>query len=182
MAVTRVAKTAAATLTHTFTVGEIPTDSTTTVTVAVTDANGSAVTSGNATSAGTGTGQYTFALPPQSQLAALTVAWSATISGAAVVETDYVEIVGGFIFSLAEARASDPVLADANRYTSAMLVAARQEVEETCEWICAQAWVPRYRRLTLDGTGTTDIVLPDGGDELVAGLLLRGVRDRKSVV
>ena len=170
----RVARTRAATLRHVFEVDETPTDSTTTVTVAVTDANGTSVAADDAVSAGAGT--YTFALPAQANLAALTAAWSATIDGAAVVETDEVEIVGGFLFTLAEGRNSDDVLKDTTKYTTEDLLKARVEVEVECERITQRAFVPRYRRVTLDGTGTRDLMLPDGGDDLVAGILLRGVR------
>jgi hypothetical protein len=164
VALTRVAKTAAATLTHTFyayagTASEAATDSSTTVTVAVTDANGAAVTSGNATHGATGV--YTFALPAQAQLAELTVAWSATIAGAAVVETDTVEIVGGFFFNLTDGRASDSSLSDTSKYPLADLAAALVEVEQECEWICDRAFVPRYRRVVLDGSGSSTLTLPD---------------------
>lgn len=174
----RVARTRAATLRHTFEVDETPTDSTTTVTVAVADANGTAVASGNAVSAGSGS--YTFALPAQASLASLTTAWSATIGGAAVVESDQVEVVGGFVFSLAEGRASDASLADTGKYATAELVAARVEVEVELERICQRAFVPRYRRAVLDGSGGTDLLLPDGGDATIAGLQLRGVRTIRS--
>lgn len=157
---TRVARTSAATLEHTFLVGETATDSTTTVTVAVTDANGTAVVSGNASSAGVGTGRYTFPLPGQAQLALLTVTWSATISGAAVVEVDQVEVVGGFLFTLVEGRGSDTSLASTEKYPTADLIAARLEVEQECEEICDRALVPRYRRVLTDGTGTSELVLP----------------------
>lgn len=163
MGLTRVAKTAAATLEHTFYVGETGTDSSTSpVTVAITDANGTAVTSGNATSAGQG--RYTFPLPAQAQLQLLTVAWSGTIAGAAVVETDLVEIVGGFFFTLAEGRSSDTTLADTTKYSTAQLTAARLEVEVECEEICDRAFVPRYKRVVLDGTGTSELVL--GGHDI----------------
>lgn len=178
MSTTRVVKTAAATLTHTFLVDETLTNSTTTVTVSVTDANGAVVASGNATNTTTGT--YTFALPAQSQLALLTAAWSATIAGAAVVENDTVEICGGFLFTLAEGRAADSSLKGEAKYPTSDLKLKRQEVEEECEWICDRAFVPRYRRVTLNGTGTPDIVLPDGADEVVAGITLRGVRTIRS--
>lgn len=172
----RVARTATATLSRTFYVGETPTDSTAPVTVAVTDAAGQDVASGTATSAGTGTGRYTCTLPAQSTLALLTVAWTATISGVQVVEYDQVEIVGGFYFSLAEGRASDSSLADQSKYSTEELLRARQEVEEECERITRRAFVPRYRRITLDGTGTSDLMLPDPGDEQISGIVLRGVR------
>lgn len=161
MVLTRVARTAAATLEHTFEVGESRTDSTATVTVAVTDTNGDAVSSGDATSAGTGTGRYTYTLPGQAALAALTVSWSGTLAGASVTETDTVEIVGGFFFRLFRARDSDVALANPAEYTTEQLLTARLETEVECEEICDRAFVPRYRRAVLSGTGTTDIVIPD---------------------
>ena len=159
MAATRVLKTSAATLAHTFEVGEEPTDSTTTVTVAVTDANGTAVTSGDATSAGEDTGTYTFPLPGQASLARLSVAWSATIAGSAVVQTDVVEIVGGYFFTLTQGRGSDSSLTDPAKYPTADLTLKRSEVEEECEAICDRAFVRRYARVLLDGTGESDLIL-----------------------
>lgn len=180
MTTTRVLRTAAASLERTFYLGEVPADSSTTVTVSVTDASGVVVASGNAASSGPGTGTYTFTLPGQAQLASLTATWSATIAGTAVSADEPVEIVGGFFFTLAEGRASDDSLSDATRYPTAALAAARQDTEAECEGICERAFVPRYRRLTLDGSGTSDLLLPDGGDELVAGVVLRGVRAVRS--
>jgi len=157
---TRVAKTAAATLSHTFVVDETPTDSTSQVTVTITDATGATlVSAANATHGSTG--QYTYALAGQAQLCALTAAWSATIAGAAVVESDTVDVVGGFFFDLVTARNSDPSLADTSKYTTADLKAKRLAVELECEWICDRAFVPRYRRVLLDGTGSSSITLPD---------------------
>jgi hypothetical protein len=176
--VTRVERGRTATLEHTFLVGETPTNSSTAVTYTVVDANGTAVTSGTASTGGTG--RYTFTLPAQSLLAHLTVTWSATIAGQPVVESDLVEVVGGFYFTLVEARASEPTFVDTAKYPSADLEVSRLEVEVECERICQRAFVPRYRRVVLDGTGTPDLVLPDGGDELVAGIVLRGVRTVRS--
>lgn len=156
---TRVLRTAAAVLSHTFEVGEDPTDSTTTVTVTVKGPDGSTVASGNA-SHGT-TGVYTYALAGQAALTELTVSWSATIATAAVVEVDQVEIVGGFFFSLREGRGSDASLSDDTKYPGVELAAKRIEVEEECEEICSRAFVPRYRRVVLDGSGSSDLILPD---------------------
>ena len=156
---TRVLRTAAAVLSHTFEVGEDPTDSTTTVTVTVKDPSGATVASGNAAHGDTGV--YTFALPGQSALTELTVSWSATIASAAVVEVDQVEVAGGFFFTLREGRASDVSLADDTRYPGAALIEARTQVEQECEEICARSFVPRYRRVTLSGNDTSDLILPD---------------------
>jgi hypothetical protein len=175
MGLTRVARTAAATLEHTFYVGETATDSTTTVTVAITDANGASVDSGNAVSAGAS--RYTFALEGQAALQVLTVAWTGTISGATVVETDTVEIVGGFFFTLVEGRGSDSSLSDTSKYTTPQLTESRVEVEQECEEICDRAFVPRYGRLVLDGTGTSELMLTAQGDFRTADIrTIRAVR------
>lgn len=157
---TRVALSAPATLTHTFVVGETPTDAAAGVTVTITDANGSAVVTAASAAHGT-TGVYTYALAGQALLARYTVAWTGTFSGSTVTETDYVEIVGGFFFNLADARDSDPALRDAARFSTAALASSRQEVEDECEMICDRAFVPRYRRAVLDGSGSPDILLTD---------------------
>lgn len=168
---TRVLRTAAATIEHTFVVGETPTDSSTTVTVAVTDANGTAVQSGDATSAGAGTGRYTVALTPQALLGLLTVTWTATIAAAVVAEVDEVEIVGGRLFTVAEGRASDPILSSTGKYTTEALTVALLETEQELEEITDRSFFPRYRREVLDGTGTGELLLP--GNDLRA---VRAVR------
>lgn len=164
MGYTRILRTASSVLEHLFDVDETATDSTTPVTVAVTDANGTSVVAGTATSAGAGTGRYTLALAGQPLVALLTVAWSATIAGAAVVETDTVEIVGGFFFTLREGRASDSSLSDTGKYPTAKLIAKRLETEQECEEICDRAFVPRYGRAVLDGTGTSELLLAGDND------------------
>lgn len=158
-ALTRIARNAAGTLSHTFLVDETPTDATGTVTYTVVDATGAAVTDGNATLAGVGTGTYSFVLPAQSALKTLTISWTGTIAGSATTQTTYAEITGGFFFSLAEGRGSDDSLADETKYPTADLVAARLEVEAECETICDRAFVPRYERVVLDGSGTDQLLL-----------------------
>lgn len=153
----RFLRTAAATLSHVFVVGETSTDSSTTVTVVITDANGDAVQSGDAVSVGQG--RYTFALTPQAQLTMLTVAWSATIAGAAVVETDFVEIVGARFFTLAQGRASDPTLNDLIKYPTAVLEDALLQTEQELEEICDRGFIPHYGREVLDGSGSHELVL-----------------------
>lgn len=156
---TRVLKNSAAVMEHTFYVDETATDSSTTVTYAVLDANGTSVASGNATSGGADTGRYTFTLPAQSTLKRGTVAWSATIGGAATTETDYFEVVGGFFFGLKQARDSDSSLSSTSTYPTADIKAKRLEVEVECETICDRAFVPRYERVVLDGSGTSALLL-----------------------
>lgn len=153
----RVGRTQPAILTHVFEVGETATDATGNVSVAVTDATGASVQSGTAAHPSVGT--YTFGLNGQSTLSWLDVAWSGTVGGGSVVQTDRIEVVGGFFFSLAQGRGSDDSLSSRDKYPTADLEAARLEVEEECEAICDRAFVPRYLRVVLDGTGQSDLVL-----------------------
>lgn len=159
MSLTRILRSQAATLSHTFYVDEAATDSSVTVTYAVSDANGTSVASGNASSAGAGSGRYTFTLASQSALQRGTVAWSATIAGSATIETTHYEVVGGFFFGLAEGRGSDESLSSSERYPTDELKAKRLEVEVECEAICDRSFVPRYERVVLDGSGTSRLLL-----------------------
>lgn len=157
---TRVAKSAPATLTHAFVVGETPTDASAGVTVTITDANGTAIVTAASATHGS-TGVYTYAMAGQANLARYSVAWTGTFTGSVVTETDWVEIAGGYLFNLADARASDPSLSDAVRFPTANLASTRQEVEDELEMICDRAFVPRYRRAVLDGSGAPDMLLTD---------------------
>lgn len=157
MSLLRVVRTAAADLTHHFEVDESAVDAGGTVTYAVTRLDGTAVTSGNAADAA-GTGNYSFTLPggptgPASatfQLDTLVVSWTGSFGGAVFTAVDYVEVTGGYLFGLAEARAQPPAL-DATAYPVATLKTKRLEVEEECERICGRAFVPRFHREALSG-------------------------------
>jgi hypothetical protein len=152
VALVRVLRTAAVALSHVFYVDEDPTSATTGVTVAVTRLDGTPVSSGPATPGGPGV--YTYTVPGQANLDTLVVTWTATsIGGAVVTATDTIEIVGGYLFGIAEARNQPPPL-NATTYPTATLAAKRLEVEQECERICRQAFVPRFHRETLSGTGT----------------------------
>jgi hypothetical protein len=158
MATIRVARTAPTTLTHRFYVDETPTDSTSTVTVAITDATGAAVVSGAGTPVGPGLG-YSYPLAGQPLVARLTATWTATIAGSTVVETDTIDVAGALFFSLAAGRASDPSLSSATAYPTSALRTALLEVEQECEHICDRAFVRRYARVALDGSGTDELLL-----------------------
>lgn len=166
MSLVRVLRTAAVALTHTFAVDETPTDASVGVAVTVKRLDGTTVSTGAATHPGLG--QYAYTVPAQSTLDMLTVDWVAdSIGGAVVTARDYVEVVGGYQFGLAEARAQPPAL-NATTYPTATLAAKRIEVEQECERICRQAFVPRFHRETLSGHGT---------DRLGAGrMMLRTLR------
>lgn len=157
MSLIRILHTAQVVLTHTFYVDETPTDASGTVTVSVKRLDGTVVAGGNAAHPGS-PGIYTYTVPAQSAVDILTVDWTGTIAGATITARDIVEVVGGFLFGLAEARAMPPAL-DANRFPTSMLAAKRIGVEQECEAICRQAFVPRFAREVLDGTGHAKITL-----------------------
>lgn len=160
MSVIRVLRTAAATLTRTLFVDETATDASGPVTVSVSRTADGAVVAAGTASHGT-TGVYTYILPggpaaPSSatwQLDELTVMWTGTVAGATVSLYDEAEVVGGYLFGLAEARASDASLADLSKYPTSALAACRVEVEQECERICRRAFVPRFGRDILSGDG-----------------------------
>ena len=158
--INRVLRTAKVTLTHLFEVDEVLTDASGTVTVSVKRLDGTTVQSGNATRPSLGT--YTFELNGQANLDTLIIEWTGTFAGAAVIITDIVEIVGGYIFELSAGRKAHPSLSDTVKYPTSLLAERRTATEIECEWISGQAWVPRFYRCTLNGSGTDSLVLPHG--------------------
>jgi hypothetical protein len=168
MSLIRILVTTEVTLTHTFYVDETPTDASGAVTVIVKRLDGTTVTSGSATHPGP-SGVYTFPIPEQAQVDTLTVDWSGTLAGAVVSVRDRVEVVGGFLFGLAEARTAHPGLANTTEFPSTLLARKRIEVEQECERICRRAFVPRFNRVTLSGNDQDRLPIPnvDGrGSEL----------------
>ena len=160
--VQRVLVTTPLAVTHTFTVDGTPTDSSTAVTVDVSRLDGTVLFNDQPTTQPGPTGQYRYALPggPSAgtsatwQLDLLAVDWSATVGGAAVVVRDWVEVVGGFLFGLSRLRDVHKTLASVTAYPWDRLAVERTKVEQECERICGQAFVPRFVRETLTGNGS----------------------------
>lgn len=157
MTYVRVQRTAGVKLTRTFYVDETATDSSGTVEVEVRRLDGTLVDSGNATDVGVGV--YEYLVPGQPELDILTVDWSPEFLGETVTVRDYVEVVGGFLFGLSEARNMKPKL-DETQYPTAMLADKRIEVEVECEQITGRSFVPRFGRSVVDGSGNEALVLP----------------------
>lgn len=156
----RVARGNSVTLSHTFYVDGIPTDptpDTATVTI-VRDDGTPIVTAAPATEAGTGIVTYTLAPAQNPSVDLLTATWTATFGAQSQVFTDMVEVVGGFLFGIAEARAMTPLDNDVT-YPTQRILDVRTLVEEAIEDACGVAFVPRYRRERVSGTGTHKIVV-----------------------
>lgn len=150
-----------ATITHTFYSDGVATNpSPDTATIGITRDDGTVLVAPGAGTTDTGTGTVSYTLTPAqtASLDLLTVDWSATFGSQSQVFTDYVEIAGGSLFNVAEARALTP-LNDTATYTLAKILAARALVEEAIEDTCGVAFVPRYARETVSGTNTRTVVV-----------------------
>ena len=158
----RVQATTRVTLTQQFRVDGTLTDCSGAVTVVIKRLDGTAVAGSPFTATNAGTGTYTLSFDAPDQVDANTADWSGTLAGTPVTLRDYIETVGGFYFSLTEARlaARTGSLQEATRYTDADLVMKRTGVEQECDEISGHAWVPRFARFLLNGTGTDELVVP----------------------
>ncbi len=150
-----------ATLSYTFSVDGTATNPTPdAATVAITRADGTVlVATTAATEAGTGIVTYTLSPTQTADLDVLTVTWTATFGAASQAFTERVEIRGDYLFTIEQARRLKP-LNDTTAYPTARLVEARTLAESALEDACEVAFVPTYFRVTLDGRGRTDIMLP----------------------
>lgn len=105
-------------------------------------------------------GLFTYTLTPAETgaLDVLSVEWTATVDTYEQTATTYVEVVGGFLFSVTDARALSP-LNNTTTYTTARLIEYRTIAEMALEDACGVSFVPRYFRERVDGSGTVDVLL-----------------------
>jgi hypothetical protein len=123
-----------------------------TVTVGITRADGTVLVAAGAATTGSGTAArvYNLTTTHTALLDRLTVTWSSNLKGTLV---SYVEVVGGFLFSVAD------LAARVTGFTTAQIVDMRMTVETEFENACGCAFVPRYARDTLDGNGGRSLML-----------------------
>jgi hypothetical protein len=156
--VDRVLKSSSPTISATFAdLSEQPVDpSPATATVTITRADGSAVVTGAPTTR-TGTGVFTYTLSPSqtAQLDNLTASWTSALG----TITTAVEVVGGHACSLAEIRARSQALTNTTNYPDSKLIAARNLAEQAFEDVANVAFVPRYALESVDGRGTTFLMV-----------------------
>lgn len=126
-------------------------DTGTNMVVTIRDGAGTIVVTGNATK--TSIGVYQFTVTPANaailDTSEVTWEWTQTYARRAF---SYYEVVGGYFFTISEARAfRGAKLSDPARYPSQDIVNHREEIEEFIEHECGQAFVPRGRRVVLSG-------------------------------
>ncbi|SVE49327.1 uncharacterized protein METZ01_LOCUS502181, partial [marine metagenome] len=113
----------AETLSVTFYSGETGTDADGAVTIGiVSEPGGTTVPSGTST-ASAGSGVYTYALQPQTDLKKLTATWTGTWGGNVMTFDTHHEIVGGWYATPAEVRALDMIENEASTFPASDLVA-----------------------------------------------------------
>ena len=130
-----------------------------TVTIGVTKADGTVVVDAGTATTGSGSSPRTYSLAAVNTLELLTVTWTDT--GDSSTHIQLVEVVGGFWFTVADARAADRNLTDTTVYATERILTVRAEVEAELENETGQAWVPRYRRETIPGPGNRLLVLSE---------------------
>jgi len=126
------------------------------VTVAVTREDGTAVTSGTATSVAVGT--YSFSLAVQTDCDVLTVAWTGNVAGLTTTIRTRVEVVGGRYCTLSEVRAQDG-LSDTTIFPVSVLEDAIRWAEDTIDKYVGVPFTLRYNRERITGDGSADIKL-----------------------
>jgi hypothetical protein len=153
------------------------------VTVTVTNASGTVVSSGSASQVSGG--EYTFALNPQPAVADLTVTWAGSWGGVAQSIQSKAEIVGAYLFTLAQARSFDKAaLANTTLYSDSLIREARAGITDFFEEVCGVSFVPRYGRDVVDGNSGTDIWLtrPRVNSVLAATVDAVAISDLSAVV
>jgi len=130
-----------------------------TPTIGITKADGSALVAPGAATTSGGTGIRRYALAAQAELNALKATWT----GATQTITTRVEIVGGFLFTLADAKTFDggAIVATTNVPVPSdqQILDARARITDDFAEILGFQPVPRFARETLDGNGYTALGL-----------------------
>lgn len=125
------------------------------VTVTIRDGAGAVVVSDvpTITPAGTLTYDADAALMPH--LDTYHVTWTGTVSGDVQEWVTDIELVGDYLFEIADLRKQDRAFADTTKYPTDMLKEVRNWVEDVIEGPRAAnvAFVPRGRRITTEGPG-----------------------------
>jgi hypothetical protein len=144
-----------------------------TVTVGITSDDGTILVAPGTATMGTGAASRTFNLTAldTALLDILTVTWVSTLQGP---DTSIIEIVGDFLFTIAQARAMAP-LSNTTIYPTARIAEVRTLVETSLEDACGVAFVPRYRREAVNGSGGTKLVLSRPRVIAIRSVLLGGV-------
>lgn len=120
------------------------------VTVGITSGDGTVVVAPGTATTGTASASRSFSITTLHSAALdwLELTWTSASKGTI---TNTLEVVGGFLFTIAEARALT-ALSNATTYPAAAIAAMRTRVEQSIEDSCGVAFVPRYMREQINAT------------------------------
>lgn len=106
----------------------------------------------------TGDGTYTVSFPAQ-PLGLYTATWNAD----SLSEVETLEVVGGFLFTVPEARNSDEYLSDKVAFPAAEIIHYREVVENEFEQITGRSFTTRIKVHSFTGDGSREYValIPD---------------------
>lgn len=138
-----------------------------TVAVTLRDAQGVTVATADAVAEGDG---WTVTLPQQ-PLGVYTATWD----GGTATDVTPVEAVGGFLFSIPQARSSDEDLQDASRFPAAELASYREVVETEFQTITGRSFTTRVveRSFVADDSPELVALIPDA--QAVEAVTINGV-------
>jgi hypothetical protein len=110
----------------------------------------------------TNSGTYQFVLAAQAELTLLTVTWVGTIGGQQQTLISTVEVVGGFLFTVAQFRAV--TVAGGQPFTTAafpnsVVLDRRAEVTDDFEQRCGWSFIPRFTRERHTGDLTSTLIV-----------------------
>lgn len=136
-----------------------------TLAVVVTNSAGTQVTTGNAVAVDMvlQVGQYYFSLTPThtANLDVYTVTWTGLVEAVSQTITTYFEVVGAHYFTIGQAREFDNrALSSRTDYPTTRIQEVRDSVSRRIEEITGVSWVPRAKRVTLNGLGNESLTLP----------------------
>jgi len=166
----RVLQNTAATITETFYVDGVPTDPSPATTTAVVTRSDGTTFSPAATRTAVGTFALDLTTTNTSLLDTLRIDWTSSLG----TIRSHIEIVGGFLFSVSDARALKP-LDNATTYPASKIVAARTLAEQALEDACGVAFVPRYATETVSGWGGTQLLLSRSRVTKIRSVTIDGV-------
>ena len=124
-------------------------------TYAAVDASGTAVQSGTASETATVTGGYEFVLTAASADTpkVLTITWTGALDELAQTQVTHAEVVGDYLFTIAEARAFERAAITATKASTAEIKVARAEITEFLTKAIGASPVERAFREVHDGDG-----------------------------
>lgn len=128
-----------------------------TVTIGITRADGTVLVAPGTATTGTLTAARSFSITTthSATLDWLELTWTSSAKGTI---TSTLEVVGGFLFTIAAARTLKP-LDNATTYPVASIATMRTRVEQAIEDACGVAFVPRFMRETVSGAANRSLVV-----------------------